>query len=98
FQCVVLGQAGWDALIASRGCIVNIGTKCASTGQGGTSGYVAAKGALHALTREWALDLAPHGIRVNCVIPAEVMTPLYARLLANEPDPEAARAAIERMI
>ncbi|HEV7403135.1 MAG TPA: SDR family oxidoreductase, partial [Chthoniobacteraceae bacterium] len=49
-------------------------------------------------TREWALDLAPHGIRVNCVIPAETMTPLYARLLAAEPDPAAARAAIEQMI
>jgi NAD(P)-dependent dehydrogenase (short-subunit alcohol dehydrogenase family) len=94
----VLVQACVDALIASRGCVVNIGTKCASTGQGGTSGYVAAKGALHALTREWALDLAPHGVRVNCVIPAEVMTPLYARLLAAEPDPAAARQAIERMI
>ncbi|HEV7403156.1 MAG TPA: SDR family NAD(P)-dependent oxidoreductase, partial [Chthoniobacteraceae bacterium] len=44
----VLVQACLDALIAGRGCVVNIGTKCASTGQGGTSGYVAAKGALHA--------------------------------------------------
>lgn len=97
-HCFVLVQACRDGLIASRGCVVNIGTKCASTGQGGTSGYVAAKGALHALTREWALDLAPHGIRVNCVIPAEVMTPLYARLLAAEADPEAARAAVEQLI
>jgi NAD(P)-dependent dehydrogenase (short-subunit alcohol dehydrogenase family) len=97
-HCFVLVQACLEALIASRGCVVNIGTKCSSTGQGGTSGYVAAKGALHALTREWALDLAPHGIRVNCVIPAEVMTPLYARLLSAQSNPEAARAAIERMI
>lgn len=97
-HCFVLVQACLQALIASRGCVVNLGTKCASTGQGGTSGYVAAKGALHALTREWALDLAPHGIRVNCVIPAEVMTPLYARLLAAEPDPASACAAIERTI
>jgi L-fucose dehydrogenase len=97
-HCFVLVQACLDALIASRGAIVNIGTKCATTGQGGTSGYVAAKGALNALTREWALDLAPHGIRVNCVIPAEVMTPMYARWLSSRPDPEGARAAIERTI
>jgi L-fucose dehydrogenase len=97
-QCFVLVQAALDALIASRGTIVNIGTKCAVTGQGGTSGYVAAKGAMHALTREWALDLAPHGIRVNCVIPAEVLTPLYEKWLAQRPDPAAALAGIKRMI
>ena len=97
-QCFVLVQACLDALIASCGCIVNVGTKCATTGQGGTSGYVAAKGALHALTREWALDLAPHGVRVNCVIPAEVLTPLYERLLAEQPDPPRALAEIERLI
>jgi len=97
-HCFVLVQACLDALIASRGCVVNIGSKCATTGQGGTSGYVAAKGALNALTREWALDLAPHGIRVNCVIPAEVMTPQYTRWLSTRPDPEAARAAIERTV
>lgn len=97
-QCFVLVQAALDALIASRGNIVNIGTKCASTGQGGTSGYVAAKGAMNALTREWAVDLAPHGIRVNCVLPAEVMTPLYERWLEKRPDPAAALAGIKRMI
>lgn len=97
-QCVVLVQAALDALIASRGNIVNIGTKCASTGQGGTSGYVAAKGAMNSLTREWALDLAPHGIRVNCVIPAEVMTPLYERWLQQRPDPAAALEGIKRAI
>ena len=97
-HCFVLVQACLDALIAGRGSVVNIGTKCATTGQGGTSGYVAAKGALDALTREWAIDLAPHGVRVNCVIPAEVMTPMYARWLARLPDPQAARVAIEQSI
>jgi len=97
-HCFVLVQAALDALIASRGTIVNIGTKCAITGQGGTSGYVAAKGAMNALTREWALDLAPHGIRVNCVLPAEVMTPLYERWLSSRPDPAAALAKIKQTI
>jgi len=97
-QCFVLVQAALDALIASRGTIVNLGSKCAVTGQGGTSGYVAAKGAMNGLTREWALDLAPHGIRVNAVIPAEVMTPQYERWLAQRPDPKAALAGINRSI
>lgn len=61
----------------SRGAIVNISSKTALTGQGGTSGYVAAKAAQLGLTREWAAALAKDGIRVNAVLPAEVMTPLY---------------------
>jgi NAD(P)-dependent dehydrogenase (short-subunit alcohol dehydrogenase family) len=87
-----------DALKKSRGNIVNIGSKVATTGQGGTSGYAAAKGAINALTREWAVDLAPHGIRVNAVLPAETWTPLYERLLAELPDPAGVKAAIERLI
>ena len=97
-QCFVLVQACLDALIASHGTIVNIGTKCSITGQGGTSGYVAAKGAMNGLTREWALDLAPHGIRVNCILPAEVMTPQYQRWISTRPDPAAAVAAINATI
>ena len=76
------------ALKKSRGNIVNIGSKVAETGQGGTSGYAAAKGGLNGLTREWAVDLARHGIRVNAVIPAEVMTPMYARWIQTQPNPE----------
>ena len=97
-QCFVLVQAALDALIASKGTIVNIGTKCSLTGQGGTSGYVAAKGAMNGLTREWALDLAKHGIRVNCILPAEVMTPMYERWISTRPDPAAAVAAINATI
>jgi L-fucose dehydrogenase len=76
------------ALKASRGAIVNISSKTAVTGQGNTSGYVAAKGAQLALTREWAVELLPYGVRVNAVIPAEVMTPLYQEWLSTFPDPE----------
>lgn len=73
----------------ARGCIVNIASKTAVTGQGGTSGYVAAKGAILGLTREWAAELLDSGIRVNAVLPAEVMTPLYRQWLSSFPDPEA---------
>ena len=43
----------------SRGSIVNIGSKTAVTGQGNTSGYASSKGAIMALTREWAAELLP---------------------------------------
>ncbi|MCH7401354.1 SDR family oxidoreductase [Belliella kenyensis] len=65
----------------NQGSILNISSKVALTGQGGTSGYAAAKGAHLALTREWALELAPYGIRVNAIVPAEVMTPYYKKWL-----------------
>ncbi|HZQ96044.1 MAG TPA: SDR family oxidoreductase [Candidatus Sulfotelmatobacter sp.] len=72
----------------SRGTIVNIGSKTAVTGQGSTSGYASSKGAIMALTREWAAELLPYGIRVNTVIPAEVMTPLYRSWLDTFPNPQ----------
>jgi L-fucose dehydrogenase len=65
------------ALIKSKGSIVNISSKTAETGQGGTSAYAAANGARNALTREWAVELLKYGIRVNAVIVAECYTPLY---------------------
>lgn len=74
-------------LKASRGAIVNISSKTAVTGQGRASGYCAAKGAQLSLTREWAAALAADGVRVNAVVPAEVMTPLYQHWLAGFEDP-----------
>ena len=76
------------ALKKSQGCIINIASKVAITGQGGTSGYAAAKGAILALTREWAAELLPYGIRVNALLPAEVMTPLYKQWLGTFPNPD----------
>ncbi len=61
----------------AKGSIVNIGSKTAETGQGGTSAYAAANGGRNALTREWAVELLKYGIRVNAVIVAECYTPLY---------------------
>jgi len=86
------------ALKKSRGTIINIGSKVSVTGQGGTSAYAAAKGGINALTREWAVDLAADGIRVNAVIPAETWTPLYENWLNTMSDPVAERRKIEQMI
>ena len=72
----------------SGGNILNIASKTALTGQGGTSGYASSKGAILALTREWAAELSPYGIRVNAIVPAEVMTPLYRQWVDSFPNPE----------
>jgi len=82
------------SLKATKGSIVNIASKVAVTGQGGTSGYAAAKGAILALTREWAVELLSYGIRVNAVLPAEVMTPLYRQWLDTFEQPEQKLASI----
>lgn len=87
-----------EELVRNKGAIINIGSKVAETGQGGTSGYAASKGAMNALTREWALDLAERGVRVNAVIPAEVMTPMYQRWLDTLENPEKTLASIEENI
>ncbi|MCD9014302.1 L-fucose dehydrogenase [Parachryseolinea silvisoli] len=76
------------ALKASRGAIVNISSKTADTGQGNTSAYAASNGGRNALTREWAVELLPYGIRVNAIVVAECYTPLYDAWVKTLPDPE----------
>jgi L-fucose dehydrogenase len=83
---------------ARGGAIVNITSKVAETGQGGTSAYAAANGGRNALTREWAVELAKYGIRVNAVVVAECWTPMYAQWLATLPDPDETRRRIETRI
>jgi L-fucose dehydrogenase len=72
----------------TKGAIVNIGSKTAETGQGGTSAYAAANGGRNALTREWAVELLKYGIRVNAIIVAECWTPLYEKWIRTLPDPK----------
>lgn len=91
-------QRALPSLKRARGAIVNIASKVAMTGQGGTSGYAAAKGGILALTREWAVELLAAGVRVNAVVPAEVMTPLYRQWLSTFPDPDRKLADITNHI
>jgi L-fucose dehydrogenase len=81
-------RAALPALKESKGAIVNISSKIAETGQGGTSGYAAANGGRNALTREWAVELLKYGIRVNAVIVAECYTPLYDKWIKTLDNPE----------
>ncbi|MBD2703206.1 SDR family oxidoreductase [Spirosoma sp. BT702] len=82
------------ALKESKGAIVNISSKTAETGQGGTSAYAAANGGRNALTREWAVELLKYGIRVNAIIVAECWTPLYEKWIQTLPNPEEKLASI----
>ncbi|HEY3780888.1 MAG TPA: SDR family oxidoreductase [Fimbriimonadaceae bacterium] len=86
------------SLKQNKGAIVNIGSKTGETGQGGTSGYAASNGGKNGLTREWAVELAPFGIRVNAVIVAECFTPQYETWIQTIPDPEATLAKINSRI
>lgn len=91
-------QHALPSLKETGGSIVNIGSKTAETGQGGTSAYAASNGGRNALTREWAVELLPHKIRVNAVVVAECYTPLYEKWINTFDNPEERLAEITRKI
>ena len=82
-------RAALAALRRSRGVIVIVSSMTALVGQDQGAAYVASKGALVSMTKALALELAADGIRVNCVCPAGVDTPLMRSWAATLPDPEA---------
>ena len=84
----LMAQSALPFLKNSKGSIVNITSKTAETGQGGTSAYAAANGGRNALTREWAVELLKYGIRVNAVVVAECFTPLYQSWIQTFDDPQ----------
>ncbi|WP_329218031.1 SDR family oxidoreductase [Streptomyces sp. NBC_01485] len=73
---VLLTQAALPALTASRGVVVNVTTSVGQRGWPGNSLYAAGKAALEVLTRGWAVELAPLGIRVAAVAPGAIETPI----------------------
>lgn len=81
----------------SKGAVLNIGSKTALTGQGKTSAYAAAKGAILGLTREWAAALVDDEVRVNAIVVAESWTPLYADWIKTFGDKEAQDARLKEI-
>ncbi|MEU2827887.1 SDR family oxidoreductase [Streptomyces lavendulae] len=73
---VLLAQAALPLLEASGGVIVNVGTSVGQRAWPGNSVYAATKTALELLTRSWAVELAPRGIRVVAVAPGAIDTPI----------------------
>ncbi len=73
---VMLTQAALPMLEASRGLIVNVSTSVGHRAWPGNSIYAATKTSLESLTRSWAVELAPRGIRVVAVAPGAIDTPI----------------------
>jgi NAD(P)-dependent dehydrogenase (short-subunit alcohol dehydrogenase family) len=85
-------RAAVPHLRRSRGSIVLVSSMTGIVGQPHGAAYDASKGALISMTRSLSLELAPAGVRVNCVCPAGVDTPLMRSWAATLPDPEAVLA------
>ena len=81
----------------SKGSILNVSSKTALTGQGGTSGYTAAKGAILSLTREWAASYLKDGIRVNAVAPGITETDMMKAVPKEVIDPLIQQIPLRRL-
>ncbi|MDW7759090.1 MAG: SDR family NAD(P)-dependent oxidoreductase [Acidobacteriota bacterium] len=79
---------------ARRGAIINVTSTAGVRGEAFHSHYAASKGALHALTKSLAVELAPHGIRVNCVAPGWVDTDMSAGVFSDHDFREKVRLSI----
>jgi len=72
----LLAKKYLNQLKKTKGCIINVSSIHATATIENNSLYAMSKGAMEAFTRALALELAPHNIRVNCVRPGSVMTPM----------------------
>lgn len=73
---------------AGGGSIINVASVQGLIGFPGWSAYAAAKGGVDALTRQVAVDYAPHNIRVNSVAPGTIMTPMNEKIFREAQDPQ----------
>ena len=91
----LVSKAALPYLKARRSAIVNMGSMVGLVGQGKSGAYSASKGGIIALTKNMALDLAPYSIRVNCICPGWVETPLVDAWFALQPAEAEARAYVD---
>lgn len=92
----VCREASRRMISRRRGSIVNISSVAAQRPGRGQSNYAASKGAVEALTRALAVELAPRGVRVNAVAPGVINTAMTADLRAVAPDEITRRILLRR--
>jgi NAD(P)-dependent dehydrogenase (short-subunit alcohol dehydrogenase family) len=92
----LMSRAVVPVMVAQRsGSIVNMSSAIAETGLARRVSYAASKGAVYALTKSMQVDLAPHGVRVNALLPGTILTPFVERYLEESyADPEDGRRSI----
>jgi len=87
----------FNALKASRGCILNTSSLVGVIGQEVHAAYTATKGGMNTLTKSMALDYARFGIRVNAVCPAGTWTPMLRQWCAEQPDPHSIEHCLDEI-
>jgi NAD(P)-dependent dehydrogenase (short-subunit alcohol dehydrogenase family) len=92
----LMSRAVVPQMIAQKsGSIVNMSSAIAHTGLARRVSYAASKGAVLAMTKSMQVDLAPHGVRVNALMPGTIMTPFVEQYLAKSyADPEEGKKSI----
>ena len=92
----LMSRAVVPTMVAQRsGSIVNMSSAIVETGLARRVSYAASKGAVLALTKSMQVDLAPHGVRVNALLPGTIMTPFVEGYLRESyADPEEGRRSI----
>jgi len=94
----LMSRAVVPQMIKQRsGSIINMSSSIAEVGLARRVSYAASKGAVFAMTRSMQVDLAPHGIRVNALLPGTILTPFVERYLKDAyEDPEEGMASIRK--
>ena len=92
-----MAKAAVPALKSSRGAIVNVSSDAGLNGNINCTAYCAAKGAVTLFTKALALELAPHAVRVNCVCPGDIATPMTQRQFSAAEDPQQYRREMESL-
>jgi len=95
---MMLTRALTPALIAARGCLVNVSSIAADGGMIGQAAYAASKGAINAFTRNASIDLGRYGVRVNAVAPGPVDGGMWDAAFASSVDRDQVMASMKHLI
>ncbi len=87
FNCM---RAGIPPMLSRGGSVINIASVASFVGFPRDAAYCTSKGAVLMLTRQAALDYAPHNVRINAICPGFIETPMLIEYCAAQPDPDSA--------